>query len=291
MTTIRLRVNAFSHRGLLVQHERPLDLPMRGGPQETNAANSVRLRAGASVASVKSHVQVGVSVSRFSQIVVLGVVAAATFSCGSSEDSGASPTPATSAASERTGAPVAEDDGTAPPAAEYKMLTKKQVEDALLSISDMPAGYAEEPVERDDGKNDTYCGYEPPSQPDVKVRHDYVKGGGLSSELISVSIGQYESEAGPEGYLRDFTKQLETCKFETIDGEKVKYAVMSVPQLGDAAIGVRVEGESYSLAADMAKVGPVLIVVGGGGVMTTDVDEINDLFEKQVDKYLAAGRT
>lgn len=205
------------------------------------------------------------------------------FSCGGSENAGDASKPTLTDASEVI------DEATTPQAPEYKNLSKAELEDALLSINELPVGYAQEPAE-DDEDNDSYCGYEPPSQPGIKIRHDYMKGGGLSGQLISISVGQYDSQDGPEGYLRSFAKQLEKCSSQTIDGEKVTYALMSVPQLGDAAMGVRVQGESYTAAADLAQVGPVLIVVGGGGLMNLDVDQINDLFKKQVDKYVDAAK-
>jgi hypothetical protein len=43
-----------------------------------------------------------------------------------------------------------------------------------------------------------------------------------------------------------------------------------------------------TLAADLARVGPVLILVGGGGLVDLDIDEINEMFEKQIDRYVAA---
>ena len=76
------------------------------------------------------------------------------------------------------------------------------------------------------GKDDTCCGLKPPSQPDVRVRRDFVKGGGSTPHLLSFSIGQYDSEAGLEGYLDEFAKQLETCTSETLDGEDVKHGAM-----------------------------------------------------------------
>lgn len=169
------------------------------------------------------------------------------------------------------------------------MLSKAQLQRALLSIKEVPAGYAAD-QSGDDGSNDSYCGYKPPSQPTEKVRSDYVKGGGFSSQLISFSIGQYKSQDGPKGYLRDFAKQLRKCPSETLDGEFVKYAVMSAPQVGDETLGVRIEAESYTVVANLARVGPVLMVVGGGGVTNTDADEVGRLFVQQVKKYLRAAR-
>jgi hypothetical protein len=230
---------------------------------------------------------------RFSQIAALALAAAFAAGCGGSDDAGDGAGPSASASRGTTSSPTENviDEPSVPAEPEYKKLSKAELEDALLSINELPAGYARDPS--GDGPtddDDTYCGYKPPAQPDVKVRHDYLKGGGLSASLLSFSIGQYDSEDGPQGYLDDFAKQLDKCTSENLDGETVKYALMSAPQVGDQAMGVRVEGDAYTLAADMAKVGPVLIVVGGGGLMDLNVDQINDLFEKQVEKYLEAAK-
>jgi hypothetical protein len=233
---------------------------------------------------------------RFGRVAALALAAVPLAACGGSSDS---PDDAvgtqSSAAQEPASSPTEDvvDEPSTPAEPEYEKLSKGELEDALLSINELPAGYARDPSgdgPADDEDNDSYCGYKAPKQPDIKVRHDYLKGGGLSSSLLSFSIGQYDSADGPQGYLDEFAKQLEKCTSETIDGEKVSYAQMSVPQVGDESMGVRVDGESYTLAADMAKVGPVLIVVGGGGLMNLDVDELNDLFAKQVKEYLDAAK-
>ena len=153
----------------------------------------------------------------------------------------------------------------------------------------MPPGYAQEPPYQDDGKDETYCGFKPP-QPDVKVRRDFIRGGGFSAQFLTFSIGQYDSGDGAEGYLDAFAEQLETCTSETLDGEEMKYAVMSVPQVGDRAMGLRTEGERFALTAGMAKAGQAVIIVGGGGPMEIDVDLINEMFEKQVQKYIDRAR-
>jgi hypothetical protein len=41
---------------------------------------------------------------------------------------------------------------------------------------------------------------------------------------------------------------------------------------------------------NFARVGPVLILVGGGGLANADADEVARLFEKQVKKYLQAAQ-
>jgi len=233
---------------------------------------------------------------RFGQVAVLAVVAALSAGCGGSGDNGGEGAASTPTSPASAASPTEEvvDEPSVPAEPEYEKLSKAELEDALLSINELPAGYARDPSgdgPTDDDDSDSYCGYEAPEQPDIKVRHDYLKGGGFSSSLLSFSIGQYDSEAGPEGYLEDFTKQLEKCASEELDGETVKYALMSAPQVGDEAMGVRVEGESATLAADMAQVGPVLIVVGGGGVTDLNVDQLNELFEKQVEKYLEAAKS
>ncbi|SDD75368.1 hypothetical protein [Nocardioides lianchengensis] len=237
---------------------------------------------------------------RLNQVAVLVLVAVLSAACGGSGDSGdargngdqsAASTSPSIAASSTVEDVAVEPSTSAEP--EYRRLSKKTLEDTLLSVNELPAGYARDPSgdgPDDDEDNDSYCAFEASKQPDVKVRHDYLKGGGLSSSLLSFSIGQYDSEKGPQAYLDEFAKQLETCTSEESDGETVKYAVMSVPQIGDRAMGVRVEGESYTLAADMATAGPVLIVVGGGGLIDLNVDEVNELFAKQVEKYLAAAK-
>jgi hypothetical protein len=191
----------------------------------------------------------------------------------------------TPTALEPTTSPV--ESPTAIPNPEYSVVSESDLEAALLTIQDMPVGYSQMPPSETSTK--TFCDYKPPFTEQVHVRHDFIKGGGMSAELLVVRLRQYESADQARASFDALTQALSTCHTETIENQTLEYAAMSAPEVGEESVGLRatVDG-GMALLQNFALVGPTIVTTGGGGLMQADADEIARLLEAQVDTYAAA---
>lgn len=169
---------------------------------------------------------------------------------------------------------------------EYQELTERQLRAALLTIDDLPPGYSADPP--DEGESIAkYCGAKPDKAP-TRVGQDFTKGGGFTVELSSVGLSQYPSAEIASSNLERLRQGLATCPGETVEGEKVTYAVMSTPKLEHPTLGIRVSAENYTVLLNVAQVGPTVVYSGAGGVTTADADLAAQLLEQQVDAYINA---
>ncbi|MEV0879161.1 hypothetical protein AB0I85_15170 [Micromonospora echinofusca] len=221
--------------------------------------------------------------SRTVKILATAVTAAITLAaCGGDGGGGAEPPPTPSASAPATG-PTA-----SPTAATYKRLDKAALTQALLPLKSMPAGYSEAPDEEDDGKDKTFCNYRQPHTAKVEVSRSYQKGGGLNTEVAMVTLRQFGSADQAKASFDKLAEVLQTCRKDTLNGQQVTYALMNLPETGEASLGVRIEMDNGTVLQGFALVGPVLISTGAGGLMSADADVVADLLGKQVDRYSAA---
>ncbi|WP_406045515.1 hypothetical protein OG799_14195 [Micromonospora sp. NBC_00898] len=195
------------------------------------------------------------------------------------------PEPAASGASAPTTAPAPEPSPAAPT---YKILGKAALTKALLPLNAIPTGYSEDESDSSDSSDKTFCNYRQPYVAKVKVSKSYQKGGGLSAQLILVSLRQYASPAQAKASFDKMAKTLETCRKDTSDGQKVSYALMNLPDVGEKSLGVRIELQGGTALQGFALVGPTLVTTGTAGVMSADADVVADLLGKQVDRYSTA---
>ncbi|MBZ5735427.1 hypothetical protein K8Z61_13060 [Nocardioides sp. TRM66260-LWL] len=172
----------------------------------------------------------------------------------------------------------------------YEALTKSKLEAALLTLRDMPVGYSQDADSESGDTDKTFCDYEPPFTEKVAVSRDFTKGGGLSSQFLSVGLRQFGDSDRAGSAFDALVKALDTCKGETFQGTKLVYAVMSAPKVGDDSIGIRITADGTTILQNFAVVGPTLVNVGGGGLMKADADEIAGLLEDQVSAYEDAAR-
>lgn len=140
----------------------------------------------------------------------------------------------------------------------------------------MPVGYSQDP-EEDSKVNKNFCDYKAPFEEKVRVRRDFTKGGGLSSEVASVALRQYQSPEQARAAFDALVKTMETCTTETYQGTKMAYAAMSAPKVGDCSIGIRIEADNFTILQNFALVGPTLVSTGGGGVMNVNADQVANL--------------
>lgn len=201
--------------------------------------------------------------------------------CGDSADAPAGQA-ATSSDSDASGAAPTGD----PTEQTYAVLAQPDLEAALLTVQDMPVGYSQEPPSEAGTK--TFCDYEPPFTEEVHVSRDFIKGVGLSAELLHVGLRQFASAEQARAAFDALTKALSTCRSETYQGRELEYALMAAPKVGSESVGVRITDGGSAVMQNFVLVGPSMVVTGGGGLLQADADEIARLVEAQVHAYEAA---
>lgn len=168
------------------------------------------------------------------------------------------------------------------------LLTKTQLTSALLSLSQMPAGWS---IDGDSGSGDkTFCDYRQPHKAQIQVSRTFQKGGGLTATVATVGIRQYASASDAAESFTAMEKALESCHQETYQGSVLKYSPMSVDKLGDRSLGVRIDSEGATLLQQFTLDGPTLVNVGTGGLADAAADTATKLLRDQVDRYEAAAR-
>ena len=177
---------------------------------------------------------------------------------------------------------------TEPAQVEYEQLTEKQLRDALVTIADMPPGYAADPVDDDPGSA-SYCGAKPDRAP-TRANQDFTKGGGFTMQLATVGLSQYPSAEVATTNFERLREGLRTCAGETIDGDEVTYTVMSTPQTNYPTLGIRATADSFTAMVYAAQVGSTMVTAGTAGLTNSDADLAVDLLVKQIRSYEEAAR-
>ena len=179
----------------------------------------------------------------------------------------------------------------APVAPQYKVLSKSALTKTLLTLDDMPNGYADTTTKADQVDDaGTFCNYKRPNPNKTYVTRTFTKGGGFSAQLVSPSIRQFATPAQAKANMVKLVTVLKTCKKFTSDGDRVKVAKVKATPAGEMSIAVRMEGEGFTIIQQYALVGPSMITVGTGGVTSVDGDVVSPLMKKQVAKYATAAK-
>lgn len=179
-----------------------------------------------------------------------------------------------------------------PPVPQYQLLSKSTLNKVLLSLDDMPNGYADTTTKDDLVDDaDTFCHYKRPFTNKTYVTATFTKGSGFTAELIAPSIRQYADAAQAKTSMTKLVTVLKTCKKFTSDGQKLTVARVKADPVGDLSVAVRLEGDGFTLLQGYALVGPSMISVGTGGITSVDSDVVAPLLEEQVDRYVQAART
>jgi hypothetical protein len=174
------------------------------------------------------------------------------------------------------------------PTPEAALLTKAQLASALLSLSQMPAGWSTD--SSDSAGDKTFCDYRQPHKPQIQVSRTFQKGGGFTATIATAGIRQYASASDAAESFTAMETALETCHRETYQGSVLKYSPMSVDKLGDRSLGVRIDSDGTTLLQQFTLDGPTLINVGTGGLTDADADTATKLLRDQVDRYESAAR-
>ena len=176
-----------------------------------------------------------------------------------------------------------------PLAPSYRVLTETALKQALVGAKELPLGYSQIRPDTDDG-NRASCGYTPFAVENIRVGHDFIKGGGTSTELLDIKLRQFKSTEAARAAWKAMTRSIRSCKGEVYEGTRFAFSQTSAPKLGDAATGVKIEGDGRTLLQDFALVGPVIVSAGGGGVTYTDADVVSAALKVQVQSYIEAAQ-
>lgn len=214
-------------------------------------------------------------------VIALGALltAASLTACGS--------TGASSTTAQPSGPTQVSSSPTASPTPQTKLLTKTQLAAAMLSLSQMPAGWSVD-TSGSTGGDKTFCNYKQPHVAKVQVSRNFQKGGGLTASAASVGLRQYANANDAAASFAAMEQALQTCHRETYQGSVLKYTAMSVDKTGDRSLGVRIESGGATILQQFTLDGPALINVGIGGIADVNADTTAQLLRQQVARYEAA---
>lgn len=213
-------------------------------------------------------------------------------SCGDSGSSDSSK-PATTTTAEpspktTTTTTVATTTTTAAPAEpELRLLSEEELTGSLLGVQDLPVGYSQDPPDGDQPTK-TFCDYKPPFTEKQYVTRDFTKGGGMSSEILSIGLRQYANADEAKAAFDAMADAIGSCPGDTFQGTELTYAPMSAPKIADASVGVRITADGTDLLQFFVLTGPTIIRTGGGGLMNANLDEVTKLLEAQLAAYETA---
>ncbi|MEZ5202962.1 MAG: hypothetical protein R2701_00835 [Acidimicrobiales bacterium] len=110
----------------------------------------------------------------------------------------------------------------------------------------------------------TFCDYKPPFTEKQYVTRDFTKGGGMSSEFLSIGLRQYATADEANAAFDAMADAIGSCPGDTFQGTELTYAPMSAPKIGDASVGVRITADGTDLLQFFVLTGPTIIRTGGG---------------------------
>ncbi len=165
--------------------------------------------------------------------------------------------------------------------------------DALITLADMPTGWAVEPDDKD-SKSD-FCGTGSTFSDQTgihtldKAEAQFAEGGSIP--LLFHAVGAY-APGQAEAAIGRFRKIVAGCTtLKTDDGRKLNVAAVSFPELGDESVPLlftgKVEGFNFGFYFVLVRVADGLTLVGYGGI-APDVAEAERFARLATDKLRQA---
>ncbi|MEZ5079568.1 MAG: hypothetical protein R2878_02685 [Thermoleophilia bacterium] len=153
-----------------------------------------------------------------------------------------------------------------------------RAQDALISLPDLPPGWAMEPADQEKGAD--FCGQGEGAASLVAVQSvdkaeaQYAEGGGIP--LLAHAVGVY-SEGGAETAFARLRDLLDSCSSFESDGTTFTVAPVSFAEVGDESVPLllqaEVDGFNVSFYYVIFRVGDGIAIVGYGG-LAPDVGEM-----------------
>ncbi len=163
------------------------------------------------------------------------------------------------------------------------------VEEALLSADDLPAGWTggSDPVQEK-----TFCDYTVAHEATDAVASLFT----TDTELLGVTIRQYDSAEAASQVVDQMRDVLDSCSRDTIEGDPVTYADLEVDPVGDDTIGVEVVADLQGVELSVYR----MFVLRGTSLIqveyavpgsTLEVETLQGFAQQQLEKYDAAAQT
>lgn len=164
-------------------------------------------------------------------------------------------------------------------------LSQEELRDVVLPATLLPNGFRVDPKTDGVESADTFCDYKQPHETSAYAEGGFVKGSGLTSHFILITLREYADEEQAEATFDALRDALTTCKTDTIDGKQVTYSSLPAPALGDASVGVGANISGLSSPQYFTRSGQTVIGVSGTGLGGPSTDVLTDVLRDQVSRY------
>ena len=133
---------------------------------------------------------------------------------------------------------------------EQEKSSSGDLEDALLTLDDMPAGWtiAPELLEEGEEEDEGECAFDQDLGEENEVEVAFKEGD--SGPFVLHVIGRFADDGAAETFMEDFTEYAERCRSSEEDGVTTKIDPLSFPDVAD-------ESQSYRLTIEDAETPPV----------------------------------
>lgn len=167
------------------------------------------------------------------------------------------------------------------------LLDEAAAREALPTIEDLPTGFSLDP-EESEPSDKTFCDYTEPSQPQVDVSEDFLRGSGFAGEFASARIRQYASVDEARAAYEALADTLQTCTDDEIDGSPVTFSLVNAEDLGEESLAVRITADGAEGFQYYSLVGAAVIRGVTGGVTVVDQTVAPQIASTTVDRYSRA---
>jgi hypothetical protein len=202
-----------------------------------------------------------------------------------------------------------EEENHAPEATAGDPLTEAQIKAALLTVQDMPTGWAGQKPEPEGDDNDVIEPQECQAaldaiedmtggKPKAKGNAAFNKGGPFGV-TIEQGIESYADEI-PDGALQKVAATFSKCpEFTSTDAEGTKteftVSALSFPNLGDQTLALSLVGTSEGFTVYLNAVSVVMghntVGIVGGGLVGMNAEELETITRKAVEKVEKVARS
>ncbi len=172
-----------------------------------------------------------------------------------------------------------------PSTSSSKALTQQELRDVVLPLTLMPNGFRVDASTDGVESSDTFCDYAQPFRPSSYAEGGFVKGSGLTSHFILITLRQYADEDEAVASFDALRDALKTCKTDTLDGKHVTYSPLPAPALGDSSVAVDANISGLSSPQYFTISGPTVIGVSGTGLGGPSTDVLTEVLRDQVSRY------
>lgn len=166
-------------------------------------------------------------------------------------------------------------------------ITKQELPEVILSVDEMPTGYAKDGKDDDGTPTSRYCDYKPKHKQLMGISRTFNRD---DVDIVNASVRVFESAAVAREAMAQVKSVLDDgCTEQSLEGEKYRFGLVSAPSAGDQSYAVRADIKSGGSVVNWYVLrGPAVLTVGGGGYSPMPIDDLRPLLDKQLAKFDAA---